>query len=328
MPIHEAPIHEAFVYMHGVSTQRDDDKSHQELYERLHGEVLEANRSVPPAYVGIEWGWAYRGIENAKGHELLTRAQANLAAGITEAVNREVDFTLNPLRLALKAARPLIAFGFADAFYYTSADGKRQVRSAMILQIVEALRDEIEAAKNGDTLISLSFVAHSAGSMAVFDLLYYLFGDPDCTFIRTDHDDPDADVCERANDAISPLRELARDGKLRIRRFFSLGSPIAPLAVRADPVLEILADPSGPGALDPAQYGLTRNPSAFGDPLDNPRWINMWDKDDLIAWPIEPLMQYHKSVKDWYVDVSDSVAKAHNAYWSSIKVQRLIADKW
>ena len=323
-----APIHEVFVYMHGVSTQRDDDHSHQQLYESLHGAVLDANSAVPAAYVGIEWGWAYRGVENARGHELLTRAQTNLAEGITEAVEREVDFTLNPLRLALKAARPLIAFGFADAFYYTSADGKRQVRSTMILQIAEALASQIEAARRGETLLSLSFVAHSAGSMAVFDLLYYLFGDPDCRFIRTDPDDPDAETCERANDAIEPLRELARAGRLRVRRFFSLGSPIAPLAVRADPVLEILADLEGPGGLDPTQYGLTLNPQSFGPPLEMPRWINMWDKDDLIAWPVEPLMRRHPSVRDWYVDVSDSVAKCHNAYWSSVKVQRLIADKW
>jgi len=79
--------------------------------------------------------------------------------------------------------------------------------------------------------------------------------------------------------------------------------------------------------LDPADYGLTADP--FGANLKGPRWINIWDRDDPIAWPVEPLMQGDDAVvKDEYVDLSDLVSQAHGLYWESEKVHRSIGAAW
>jgi hypothetical protein len=61
--------------------------------------------------------------------------------------------------------------------------------------------------------------------------------------------------------------------------------------------------------------------------LEGARWLNLWDKDDPIAWPTAPLMG-SPLAEDCYVDVSDSVASAHDAYWMSERVHELIANEW
>jgi hypothetical protein len=96
-------------------------------------------------------------------------------------------------------------------------------------------------------------------------------------------------------------------------------------------VLSILARPNGgskPNRLTAEHYGLTTNPEAFG-PLRGPRWVNFWDKDDPIAWPVEPLMlQTPDVVKDMYVDVSDDITNAHGEYWKNENFQKLVAEAW
>ncbi len=106
------------------------------------------------------------------------------------------------------------------------------------------------------------------------------------------------------------------------------GSPVTPLAVRTDSVVETLA---GDEQLNPRDYGLE---STFknGDPRSQPRWINIWDQDDLIAWPVEPLIRSNgsgeKTVEDVYVDVSDWTTKVHQKYWQSDKVHEELAKRW
>jgi hypothetical protein len=57
----------------------------------------------------------------------------------------------------------------------------------------------------------------------------------------------------------------------------------------------------------------------------------MWDKDDPIAWPVQPLMKQEPDeqiVEDVYTDVSDATKSAHDAYWTSEKVHKVVAEKW
>jgi hypothetical protein len=128
------------------------------------------------------------------------------------------------------------------------------------------------------------------------------------------------------------LKAMAQAGRLRVRRLFTFGSPITMTAFRADSLLNILArddDPTRANRIDVTPYGLTRNDAAFGPPLTGPRWVNYWDKDDPIAWPVEPLVkQAGAEVIDVYVDVSDSVSKAHGEYWGSKDFHEEIARRW
>jgi hypothetical protein len=110
---------------------------------------------------------------------------------------------------------------------------------------------------------------------------------------------------------------------LRLRRLITFGSPISFLAFRSDALVEILARDD---RLRPEDYGL-KSELTGEPPLPGPRWINLWDRDDPIAWPVSPLME-SELVEDVYVDVSNSVTSAHTAYWKSRKVHKEIARRW
>ena len=165
-----------------------------------------------------------------------------------------------------------------------------------------------------DGLLSMTIVGHSAGSVVGYDFLFYIFSN----YRNANDFAPNTPT----SPAMTNLENRAKSGKLRLRRFVTFGSPIGSIACRSNSVLDILARG---GQSDPADYGLTVNP--FGTPLRNPRWINLWDKDDPIAWPVQPLMQ-GSEVLDIYTDVSDSVTAAHNAYWNHRDVHSWIAKYW
>ena len=197
------------------------------------------------------------------------------------------------------------------------------VRLAVARQIVSYLK---KVRRNAQTRpISLTLIGHSAGSVVAFDFLFYLFFTNPGN--RHRYIDPARPGATGAMNELKKLRSLAQRDRLRIRRLITFGSPITPLACRSDSVLQLLADNR---QLDPAQYGLDRNPPGF-DRLTGPRWINLWDKDDAIAWPVEPLMKSTgraPPVEDIYVDVSDSTLSAHEAYWRSSRVHKVIAEHW
>src|SRR5882672_10982516 len=192
--------------------------------------------------------------------------------------------------------------------------------------------------------ISLTLLGHSAGSVVAYDLLFYLFYTErkiqnfiDVKKVKAPPSDAGtpADLTAPAKiDTLGDLQRLkamAQLGQLRVRRLFTFGSPITPLAFRSDAVLSILARPEGgtkPNRLTAEHYGLTANPETF-ETLHGPRWVNFWDKDDPIAWPVEPLMlQTPDVVKDMYVGVSDDITNGHGEYWKDEEFQKLVAEAW
>lgn len=73
-------------------------------------------------------------------------------------------------------------------------------------------------------------------------------------------------------------------------------------------------------------------------PIDRPtthfRWINYYDPDDVLGWPLQPLPGYDALVEDRIVNASGGVASlllrswnplAHNSYWDDAKVVEGIA---
>jgi hypothetical protein len=314
---------EAVFYIHGVSNH-PNGRPHVEEYSALHrgiGHFTEYAKGWPEDFDGAEWGWNYTG-GNPHGHELLTQAQRLLGGRAMPAVRDPWDITVNPARPVVDGFRELFLYGFGDIFYYVSETGKQAVRQAVAEQFMAYMKQKLR--EDHGRPISLTLIGHSAGSVIAFDLLFYLFQEnaPEHEFL------PPTGAFQDTKSELARLRELAQQGRLRIRRLITFGSPITPLAFRTNAVLEILA---ADRQLDPGDYGLTANPEAFGAPLQGPRWLNLWDKDDPIAWPVEPLMEQtglNRPVEDLYVDVSDLVSSAHNEYWRSTDVHREIANRW
>jgi hypothetical protein len=326
-------VREIIVYIHGVSPLGQE--SHEAEYQQLHQGIRGNRRDFPEQFCGVEWGWRSAGDNAAKSHQLLSDAERFLGARAIKAADDPSDFTLNLLRVAVEKFRPLMIYNFSDMFYYASEDGKNALRFAVAQRIVEAV-----GPSGGQTEpVSLTLLGHSAGSVIAFDFLFFLFYAPRkvTEFIRrekvragpsTRTISAQSAPIQKTLDDLDRLKSLAQAGNLRVRRLFTFGSPITPLAFRSDAVLEILSlDPDA--RLTAADYGLLRDDPAFGAPLQGPRWVNIWDKDDPIAWPIEPLMaQAGSAVVDRYIDVSDSPTNAHGAYWANKEVHAEFARSW
>lgn len=316
-------VHEIVVYIHGVS-QSHFGVPHEEDYRALHDGIADRNADWPGRFLGVEWGWNYS-PGPAEGHEQLTEAQHKFGGRILESLTATRDFTLNPGRFIVDGLRPLLIYGFSDMFYYVSHDGKRSVRGT----VADQIRDFVSRVIPAGEPISLTLLGHSAGSVIAFDFAFSLF------YERPRDGNRGSDAIghgylrrgDSGFQSARELREMARAGKLRIRRLITFGSPISMLACRSSEVVSILADG---GRLDPKDYGLDSNVDG-GDEIQGPRWLNLWDRDDPIAWPVEPLMQKTTDpprVEDIYVDVSDSISHSHDSYWRSKRAHKTIAERW
>ncbi|MBV5261765.1 lipase family protein [Synechococcus moorigangaii CMS01] len=323
-------MHEYLIYIHGVST--GNNQTHTETYRKLHEGIGEISQNFPnrsdwekAKCCNVEWGWQHNPNDSLGGDHLLAEAQAKLAKKILPKIQQTPDWTIHPARLLLPTLRELMIRGFSDMFYYVSQDGKKSIRRSVSSQIIQCIQEPLE--KNEP--ISLTFLGHSAGAVIAFDFLFYLFA-PQSILDNKDHDfietsDEDSKGASYLLKDFEKLRKLADNQKLRVRRLFTFGAPISMLAFRSNAVVDILAQGN---SLNPYDYGLAENPEVFGPPLDGARWINFWDKDDIISWPVECLMQKSDLVKDVYMDIGDGISTVHNVYWHSKKMYQNIAALW
>lgn len=310
-------LKEFIVYIHGI-TCNCEPGPHIDEYDKIHngvGSLLPPNSEWHNAVVcRTEWGWNYDKQQSPSSHRALNNAQNIFAERVLDKVNSSKDISLNPLRLALTPLRNLMLYGFSDLFYYISSEGKLAIRTSICEQIAKDIGNLLD---DDDSLISLTLIGHSAGSVIAIDISYYLFSGKIYSFINKQTSPETVKVFER-------LRKKADDQKLRLRRLITLGSPISMMACRKDAVVELLAAGK---KIDPALHGIIDNPKF--EKLSGARWINIWEKDDPVALPIEPLMDNSSSsVEDVLLHSTNFISKAHNLYWSSSKVHRVIAKKW
>ena len=309
-------IVEVVIYIHGVS-QSTKERAHDREYHELHTGIARSATNWPSEYCGVEWGGNSSPRDpNPKSHKLLATAQRHLGSRVMPVVDNSFDLTANPARFAVGTIRKLAFYGFSDMFYYVSRDGKQAVRAAVARKVTDFIRSKV----TDNDLLSISLFGHSAGSVVAFDFLFYLFSEKKsaagfCTGVRA------------AGRAMTEFENRVANGTLRLRRLVTFGSPLAFTIFRNDSVLETLANDK---QLDPADYGLASNFSEHHPQLSGPRWVNFWDKDDPISFPIEPLMAQSNTdfALDVYSDVSDSLTRAHNAYWDNADVHREIGKRW
>jgi hypothetical protein len=320
---------EVVIYIHGVSDY-DRGQSHEAEYRRLHEGIAAQLPQLPNGFCGIEWGWQVDAGGRASSHELLTDAQRLLGNRVFEIVqdarDRNLLIDVLPLiRTRMTKARQILFYGLSDAIYYISEQGRAAIHRTVAEQICGFLKPVLD--QEAAPLLSLTLVGHSAGSLIACDFLFGLFYDPSRDPIARvpkhylENTGADSDTVR----AHEKLHQMARSDHLRVRRLVTLGSPFTPTIFRSDTVLGLLAADQ---RLDPGQFGLDRDPPAFGPPLAGPRWINIWELDDLASWPIGPLMDRGHLVEDLQLDFSDDLVQAHTRYWTAPQVHQAIAARW
>jgi hypothetical protein len=283
---------EAVVYVHGIVGR--EYGSHRADYSAFRNGLTKQGVALPELTdsVLVEWGWP---APAAQETGLLAQAQQELGSLVEAA--RQRDTWTRPL---MRPLRELVFYGWADIAYYLDNGGKEHARNVVWTSILRSYPT--------DASIDLTFIGHSAGSLLLHDFLFFLFSG------SRDHvRDKFARNCD--------WEGAARNW--RVRRVVSLGSPLTPLLVRSSHLVRQIA--AGPGPwLEARDIGFDR--AAYDGSL--PIWLNVWDRHDILSYPVEGVYDAPGRIRDLFPDHSDRPDKAHNRYWSSSKVHKALAEHW
>jgi hypothetical protein len=296
---------EIIIYIHGINPDIKP-KNHIEQYDNfeqnLKKALVKSGKNYPQHRIDIEWGSNLPQILTQD--KILADTERKIFRKLRKLSEKIWDFTLNPLRIIHNLIRKSFILGFADLFYYISEDGKEEIRKNVLGEILNKIND----LGNDDEYI-LTIISHSAGTIIMHDLLFIIFGGSSRSYLSKAAD----------KKLLKKFINMAKKGKLRIKLFVTLGSPITPLIVRSGNMLRTIHSDK---VLEPRSIGI-RCSSSFDS-----KWLNFWDKDDVISYPLSFLYDNSgKMIEDIYVDTGDFFPWVHNYYWGSKKIAKIIADK-
>ena len=296
------------IFVHGVSPEMRPT-SHKEEYGNLLNAVnaglKERGKPKLSNSIRIEWGRKFRGSKGMD--QYLAQIERILNTGVLESMG--VGNYSGPLGV-YKPIRELLFFAIADLMYYVSSDGKQALRKHVFGKIAS----QIQKLANKSNRISLTFFTHSAGTLITHDLLYNLYGKK-----KKKGEAVDSEVKGILKYARRQSQEDTSATLLRVRRLYTFGSPISLLSIRSNSLINKLRNHQ---LLDTEDIGLRQ-----ADGLENPRWVNFWDKDDLIAAPVSFLYDNSMGViEDRPVNAGIILPSAHTGYWYSLEMAKHIAD--
>jgi hypothetical protein len=359
--------HEVVIYIHGISPdeklatfaderkverltdqvrQRKIEISHQSEYEKLKNGISRFIRDESRQkawnqvdYCFTEWGWEFQetDAQNLGAGHRLKDAQHQLGQRVIQAIKDSYWITLIPQQ----SIRKLALYGLSDVFYYVSSDGGHSIKRRICHQIASRLRDVLD---DPSAQVSLTLIGHSAGSVIALDLLPFLDElsmeelieqktglDKEISVAQKQRKqegggyrkiDAVFDDSRDVIDSLMRLKSLKDDRRLTLKRLITMGSPVAMMALRRDQRIRDLAYDGNRVSL--ASLGF----ADAGDAIDNPRWVNIWNKYDPISFPVEPMVEESSSVKDFHLKVAWNPLKSHTNYWNSKNVHRLLAELW
>jgi hypothetical protein len=297
-----ANFQEVIVYIHGIdpSPYPDKHKAEYDALELLIKNNLGGHLDRYPGYrVDIEWGYDNGVITT--GDKFLAGVERNNWQKAEIITDSHWDWTINPLRTVYTDIRKNFFLGFADMMYYVSEDGKKEVRNNTLSALLQCL-------KQFDKM-SLNIIAHSAGTVIMHDLLFILFGGGTNSYLTEKED----------IDLLHDFKQAVKAKKIRLRNLFTFGSPISPMIVRDQHLIQLMA--SGK-LLDLDKLGIVKTNTSRSS------WLNFWDKDDLISSPVKFLYNDPDNLlEDIYVDVGDSFPGVHGAYWHDKEMAEKIAER-
>jgi len=298
------------VLIHGITPQADPRGSTTEyntLIEAVNTALIRQHKHPFSRYrIYVEWGWD---SGQSKQPDLyLAEAERKIGAQMQAGLGAIREFSLNPLHLVYPQVRPLFLYGLPDLFYYLSEDGETALRNHIFEFVALEIR---ELMQSPDVHISLTLFGHSAGSIIAHDLLFHLFGKKD----------PKKSEGASLARKVDPVRELADQGRLRVRRLYTFGSPLLLVSMRSDSLVGKLVNGT---PMQPGDLGLRAS-----DGLSSPRWVNFWDQDDLISGPVAGLYaKQDQTVQDKHINVGWFFSGAHTSYWGSPAMTDYIAKTY
>lgn len=305
---------EVAIFVHGISPSKEDsdsDESYQKLVKNLEkyygllGSLpFDKSRMIYIKYGSLKNREA--GQDNISDY--LTAMQRKVGEEDNKIWKQTEDDPPSMLRsVAWRGVREVLLYGVSDAFYYNSPEGGNDIRRTILLQINKNLMDNKILDENGmlpeGKKISFTIFAHSLGGIVMYDILRSIFIDVDNLKVSYPQDD--------VNSIVEGLHLLRESGRLRIRKFYTFGTQISMMFFKY------------PDSIKTLRNNQLQDISAIfppSDQIDDPRWLNFWDKDDILGFPFEFLFQKrdqtgNKILKDVAVDAGDYLP--HVQYWDN-----------
>lgn len=288
------------IYLHGI-TPSPTPESHQVDYDTFHNGIKSCLKD-DSIRLDIEWGYDNESIQT--NDKMLAPVEQMLLNEVQKVVDNTMDYSLNPLRFLHNEIRRTFLLGFADIFYYVSEDGKSEIRRNVFNRFIKEVYKYI----NED--IDFTIICHSAGTIIMHDLLYVLFGTGNNHFLD-----------KKSAPLLDTIKNKFKSNHFRLRNFITLGSPITPLAVRSQNLLgRFYNDGKTLGKIKEVDLGIRVNIKSH-----KTYWLNFWDKDDIISFPVAFLYENKdKLIRDYHPDVGDLFPAVHNKYWSSERVHIIL----
>lgn len=191
-----------------------------------------------------------------------------------------------------KAWRYFMSFFVADAVAYVD-----KTDNGIRRDVWRDINSEFQLKPGEEKEVpSFTVVGHSLGSVIAYDFVHALmkldkifkFGDP-------------------VKDINESNPKLTKGQIEKLKKAFNglvtFGSPVALFMMRRRDLYE-------------NSFAALRSP--VGGNGDNRKWLNFWDSDDLIAYPLEDLFGQHKgSLTDLQVETGLIMPWAHTGYWKN-----------
>jgi hypothetical protein len=320
---------EIAVFIHGITPEEspeDQEENPNVVYDKLFRHIqkeLKKNKKplLDPKPIKVVWNWVPTGDISEYKDQGLAKAERQIGREVIKFEKEIWDFkhwyTIWHSLLwhaIYKRCRDALLYGFADGMYYVSQDGEKTVRDHVFKEVSEEIIKRLN--EGGEkSKVSLTVIGHSAGSLIAHDFLYHLFSGRK----QKPHDVQEIKdlrgMAEDTNKAAGDKNPLY--SRLRVRRLYTFGSPLAPWILRANSLLTKITSNQ---PLKVADLGL--GPRAG---LPNPRWVNFWALTDVAAFPVSFLYDDPEAVEDRYINVGLWFPTTHGAYWGSSEMAEYIA---
>jgi len=282
--------------IHGMVPNREPVNPAKEMDEFL-AKVFESGRNLPHVdFHALSWGHQPLGNSavGLRPDQHLTKAQKAIADLTTydnvksaRSPQNEVQSDIGSIPYIRDTKDTVCLFGLPDVVYYCSPDGEKAVRTTIAQQLTEFLTPLFYASPGEP--VRLHIVAHSLGGGVSHDLLYNLFS-------------PNANPKE--DNPYIPLRALIAQHGVEMGAWITIETQIPLFMMRTQALVDRFFNNE---KLDLVDIGLHRDNDKIR------RWLNIYERDDLLGFPATALYKDPQGVALQYqADVSFRPDKAHS----------------